>query len=257
MFSFQPPPDFLQQKTVLITGASDGIGRALAIGFADHGATVILLGRSQQKLEQVYDEIESKNPGRVIIHPLDFASATTVEFDLLAASLDEQIEHLDGLIHNASILGPRVPIQFYPDRDWQQVMQVNVNAAFALTRVLLPTLSRADSARLIFTSSGAARKGRAFWGAYAVSKFATEGLMQILAAELESTSNVRVNSVNPGGTRTGMRRAAFPAEDPLSLPTPESLLDVYLYLFSEEAVGIHGQALDARNFDPAACDTTN
>ena len=251
MFEFNPKPDLLNGKTILISGASDGIGKTVANSFADHGASVILLGRSQEKLEAVYDDIEQRSPGKAIIHPLDLATAKPEDYELLAASIDEQFNQLDGLIHNASILGARTPVQFYPEKDWRAVMQVNVNAVFSLTRVLIPALTRASDARLLFTSSSVGRKARAYWGAYAVSKFAIEGLMQVLAEELEETSSIRVNSFNPGATRTNMRRDAYPAEDPQTLPTPESLLGVYLYLFSSEAKGIHGQAIDGRNFDPS------
>jgi len=248
MFVYSPPPDLLTSKTILITGAGDGIGRVCAKTFAAHGATVILLSRSQEKLEKVYDEIEADYPGKVIIHPLDFRTATSADFQTLAQSLDEQFECLDGLIHNAALLGVRSPIEFYPDKDWTDLMQVNVNAAFGLTKVLLPALSRSSDARLLFTSSSVGRVGRAFWGAYAVSKFAVEGLMQTLAEEVAKTTAIKVNSLNPGGTRTSMRRDAYPAEDPASQPTPEEIMPVYLYLFGPESVAIQGQALDVRGF---------
>ncbi|MEQ9068663.1 MAG: YciK family oxidoreductase, partial [Gimesia chilikensis] len=212
MYEFNAADDLLDGRVVLITGASDGIGKAVAAGFAAHGAQVILLGRDQAKLEAAYDEIDQHSPGRSIIHPLDLAKATAPDYEMLMKSVDEQFSQLDGIIHNASLLGSRAPIQFYPEQQWQEVMQVNVNAAFALTRALLPALARSPDARLLFTSSSVGRKGRAYWGAYAVSKFATEGLMQVLAEELEQTSSIRVNSFNPGATRTNMRREAYPAE---------------------------------------------
>ena len=250
MFDYKAPPNLLQGKTILITGASDGIGKACAHSFSKHGATVILLGRSQEKLEELYDAIEARHPGRVVIHPLDFKTAAAGDYQLLAQSINEQFECLDGLIHNAGLLGARTPIEFYPEQDWQDVMQVNVNAAFYLTKALLSALSGCSDARVIFTSSSVGRVGRAFWGAYAVSKFATEGLMQTLADEVANTTSIRVNSLNPGGTRTNMRRDAYPAEDPSSQPSPESLMPVYLYLMAPESVSIHGQALNVRGFDP-------
>ncbi len=240
---------FLEGKTILVTGAGDGIGRALATDLADHGATVILLSRSQEKLESLYDEIEAKHPGKVIIHPLDFSKAGDADYKQLAESLNEQFECLDGLVHNAALLGARSPIEFYPEKDWADLMTVNVNAVFYLTRALLPALNRSPDARMLFISSSVGRKGRAYWGAYSVSKFALEGLMQTLADELDATSNIRVNSLNPGGTRTAMRRDAYPGENPESVPTPESLMPVYRFLFSDEARAIHGQALNARDFD--------
>jgi NAD(P)-dependent dehydrogenase (short-subunit alcohol dehydrogenase family) len=249
MDDYSPAPDFLNGKTILVTGAGDGIGKVLSKTLVAHGATVILLSRSQEKLETLYDEIEATHPGKVIIQPMDFVTAGINDFKQLAESLDEQFECLDGLVHNAGLLGARSPIEYYPEKDWQELMQVNVNGAFYLTRALLPALTRSPSGRLLFTASSVGRQGRAYWGAYAVSKFAVEGLMQTLADELANTTAIRVNSLNPGGTRTAMRRAAYPAEKPDTVPTPESLMPAYLFLFSEEAQPIHGQALNVREFD--------
>ena len=193
MFEYSVPLDLLTDRTILITGARDGNGKVCAKIFADHGASVILLVRTQSKLEQVYDEIEAQHPGRVIIHPLDFSVATMEDYQVLASSLYEQFDCLDGLLHNAALLGIRSPIEFYPDQQWRELMQVNVNAAFYLTKALLPALSRSTDARLIFTSSSVGRVSRAYWGAYAVSKFAIEGLMQTLADELRNTTSIRVN----------------------------------------------------------------
>lgn len=250
MIDYRPDNHLLANKTILITGAGDGIGRAAAISFARHGASVILTGRTVAKLEAVYDEIESTNPGQAIIHPLDLREATEEEYEQLASSINEQLPCLDGLLHNAALLGPRSPISHYPYQQWQDLMQVNVNAAFLLTRSLLPALTRAPAGRIVFTSSSVGRQGRAYWGAYAVTKFAVEGLMQVVADELVNTSSIRVNSINPGGTRTAMRAAAYPAENPDTVPAPESLMGVYLYLMGPDGDGIHGQALDARTFEP-------
>lgn len=250
-FSYDAEKNFLNEKTILISGASDGIGRVCAKTYAEYGATVILLGRDQKKLEAVFDEIELTCPGKAIIHPLDFKTATMEDFSLLGSSLNEQFECLDGLLHNAALLGARSPIEYYPEQDWTDLMQVNVTSVFRLTQVLLPALSRSKDARVLFISSSVGRVGRAYWGAYAASKFAVEGLMQTLAEEVENTTAIRVNSLNPGGTRTNMRRDAYPAENPETQPTAESLMPVYLYLMSPEARGIHGQALNARGFEPA------
>ncbi|MBT8146061.1 MAG: YciK family oxidoreductase, partial [Gammaproteobacteria bacterium] len=237
-------------KTILITGAGDGIGRAAAISFASHGASVILTGRTQSKLETVYDEIEAMNPGAAIIHPLDLLTADEEAYKILANSMEEQFPCLDGVLHNAALLGPRSPIEHYPYKDWQELMQVNVNAAFLLTRALLPSLTKSPAGRLLFTASSVGRQGRAYWGAYSISKFAVEGLMQVLADELANTTSIRVNSINPGGTRTRMRASAYPAEDPATVPTPDSLMPIYLYLMGPESEALHGQALDARTFTP-------
>lgn len=247
-FSYSPPTNFLSGKTLLITGAGDGIGKCCAMTYAQYGARVILLGRTVEKLEQVYDQIEAAFPGMAFIHPLDLADVSADSLQPLYDSIDENFGRLDGLIHNAALLGPRSPIEFYPEKSWQDLMQVNVTAAFLMTQKLLPLLAKAESARLIFTSSSVGRIGRAYWGAYSVSKFAVEGLMQTLADEIQKTSEITVCSLNPGGTRTPMRKSAYPAEDPNTRPTPEQLMPVYLYLFSEAARNLHGQALDAQSF---------
>ena len=249
MFDYQAPANLLSKKAILITGASDGIGKVCATTFADYGATVILLGRSQEKLETVYDTIESKHPGKAFLHPMDFITAKDEEYSDLAKSVAKHVGALDGIIHNAALLGARTPLEFYPAQDWQQVMQVNVNAVFYLTKALLPVLSKSRDARIVFISSSVGRVSRAYWGAYAVSKFAIEGLMQTLAAELENTSNIRVNSLNPGAVSTKMRQAAYPAEDPGLQPCPESLMPIYLYLLSSEAKTLHGQTLNARELN--------
>ncbi len=243
---YQAAPDLLRGKTILVTGAGDGIGRSAALSYAAHGATVILLGRTESKLEQVYDQIEAAGGPKPALVALDLATATEDNILHLATGLAGEFSHLDGLLHNASILGERRPIENAGYASWQQVMQVNVNAQFLLTRHLLPLLQAAPAASIIFTSSGVGRTGKAYWGAYAVSKFATEGFMQVLASELENTSRVRVNSLNPGPTNTGMRRAAYPAETPTDNPAAEDIMSTYLYLMGDDSVGITGRAFNAQ-----------
>ena len=244
--SYQAAPDLLKDKTILVTGAGDGIGRAAALSYAAHGATVILLGRTESKLELVYDEIETRGGPKPGLAVLDLATASEENFLQLAQGLAEEFSHLDGLLHNASVLGERRPVESARYSAWLEVMQVNVNAQFLLTQSLLPQLQAAPSASIIFTSSGVGRIGRAYWGAYAVSKFATEGFMQVLAGELENTSKVRVNSLNPGATNTAMRRAAYPGEHPTDNPAPEDIMATYLYLMGDDSIGVTGQALSAQ-----------
>ena len=243
---YKPAADLLRDKTILVTGAGDGIGRAAALTYAAHGATVILLGRTESKLEQVYDEIEAAGWPKPGLVALDLATATEENVINLANGLAGEFPHLDGLLHNASILGERRPIESTAYAAWQEVMQVNVNAQFLLTRHMLPLLQAAPAASIVFTSSGVGRTGRAYWGAYAVSKFATEGFMQVLADELENTSKVRVNSLNPGATNTAMRRSAYPAEKPTTNPSPEEIMATYLYLMGDDSAGVTGQAFNAR-----------
>ncbi len=238
--------DVLQARIILITGASDGIGRALALHAAGLGAQIILHGRSVGKLEKVYDEIESiETAPRPSIAVMDLASADANSYKTLAASLSEEFGRLDGLVHNAGILGERYSIEQYDAVLWQQVMHVNVTAAFALTQVCLPMLQAAPDPSVIFTSSGVGRTGKAFWGAYAVSKFATEGLSQVLANE-HRHDKLRVNCINPGATRTSMRLAAYPAEDRNTLKRPEEILSTYIYLLGPDSKGVTAESLDAQ-----------
>ncbi|MDM7857472.1 YciK family oxidoreductase [Thiopseudomonas acetoxidans] len=245
MFDYKAKPDLLKDRTVLVTGAGRGIGAAAAKTYAAHGATVLLLGKTESNLNQVYDEISAAGHPEPVVVPLDLEHATTVQIDELGAMIEQEFGCLDGLLHNASILGPRTPIEQLADEKFAQVMQINVQATFSLTRALLPLLRLSKDASIIYTSSGVGRVGRAYWGAYAVSKFATEGLMQVVADELDET-HVRANSVNPGATRTSMRATAYPGENPNNNPTPEEIMPVYLYLMGPDSQGINGQALNAQ-----------
>ena len=240
------PSDVLRERIILITGASDGIGRALAVHAASLGAQIILHGRSVTKLEKVYDEIEALDGApRPSIAVMDLTSADANSYQTLASSLTDEFGRLDGLVHNTSILGERYSIEQYDAVLWQQVMHVNVTAAFALTQVCLPMLQAAEDSSVIFTSSGVGREGKAFWGAYAVSKFATEGLSQVLANE-HRQKKMRVNCINPGATRTKMRLEAYPAEDRDLLKRPEDILATYIYLLGPDSVGVTGESLDAQ-----------
>ena len=235
----------LAGRVVLVTGAGDGIGRAAALAYAEHGADVVLLGRTRAKLEAVFDAIEARTDTRPVVVPADLLHLGQDAADDLAAGIRDEYGRLDGVLHNAGALGPRVPIIHYPAPEWLNVMQANVNAAFFLTRALLPLLDKADDASIVFTSSGVGRRGRAYWGAYAVSKFATEGLVQVLADETEEAGRIRVNSLNPGATRTAMRAAAYPGEDPATLPAPEEHMGLYLYLMGPDSKGVTGRQFDA------------
>lgn len=244
--SYQYAGDLLLGRIVLITGASDGIGRALALHVAGLGAQVILHGRNVKKLEKVYDELEAIGGApRPSIAVMDLAAANSESYTSLANSIEQEFGRLDGLVLNASILGERFSIEQYDAVLWQRVMHVNVTSAFAITQVLLPLLHQSDDASVIFTSSGVGRTGKAFWGAYAVSKFATEGLSQVLADE-NRQSNLRSNCINPGATRTGMRLAAYPAEDRDKLKRPEDILAPYVYLLGPDSKGVTGQSIDAQ-----------
>lgn len=244
--SYIAPPHLLEDRTILVTGAGDGIGRAAAKAFADRGATIILLGRTVAKLEQVYDDITQQGGPEPVIFPLCMETAVEADYQHMADAIEDQFGRLDGLLHNAGLLGQRTSIGNYQQAIWQQVMQVNVTGAFLLTKATLPSLKASPDASILFTSSGVGRHGRAFWGAYAVSKFAIEGLSQVLSNELEDVSNIRVNCINPGATRTAMRAVAYPAENPTTLKSPQQIMPAYLYLMGPDSKGTNGQSVDAQ-----------
>lgn len=244
-------PDALAGRVIALTGPTAGIGRVLALEFARRGAELILLGRSVPKLEALDAEIlalQRHSGGPVlppVLAPLDLEKALAAEYDAIADAVEQRWGRLDGLVHNASLLGQLSPIEQYDVPTWMRVMHVNVNAAFALTQVLLPCLRASPDASVLFTSSGVGRRGRAYWGGYAVSKFAIEGLSQVLAAELER-STVRVNALNPGRARTAMRRQAYPSENLESVPDPATLTAPYVAMLSAASRGITGGSFDAQ-----------
>ncbi|MBP8254897.1 MAG: YciK family oxidoreductase, partial [Citrobacter sp.] len=199
---YQPKQDLLQDRIILVTGASDGIGREAALTYARYGATVILLGRNEEKLRQVAQAVAAENGAPAQWFTLDLLTCTSAECHELAQRINAHYPRLDGVLHNAGLLGEIGPMIEQTPQVWQEVMQVNVNATFMLTQALLPLLLKSDSGSLVFTSSSVGRQGRANWGAYATSKFATEGMMQVLADEYQN-HHLRVNCINPGGTRTG------------------------------------------------------
>lgn len=247
MFDYQAPSQLLAGKTILVTGAGDGIGKAAALAYAEQGATVILLGRTTKKLEAVYDTIETKGYPQAAIVPLNLDGASEHEYLELANTLKAEFGQLDGLLHNASLLGERCDIQHYDVQLFEQVMRVNVTSQLLLTQALMPLLEKSPQASIIFTSSGVGRTAKAKWGAYAVSKFATEAMMQLFANELvESHPNIRANAINPGATRTAMRAAAYPNEAPESLPRADEIMPLYLYLMGKDSLTINGQSLNAQ-----------
>jgi NAD(P)-dependent dehydrogenase (short-subunit alcohol dehydrogenase family) len=243
----QSAPDEFRDRVVMVTGASAGIGRAVSLALARAGAEVILLGRSVRKLEAVHAEIaQLPGPRAASIVPLDLERALAADFESVAAAIEKRYGRLDGLLHNAALLGTLTPIDQYDVPTFMRVMHVNVTAAFVLSQHLLPLLRASKDAAVLFTSSAVGKRGRAYWGAYSVSKFATEGLAQVLAHETEGNSQIRVNIIDPGKVRTAMRRQAYPSEAPESLPTPESLTGPYLALLGPASRGITGQRFQAQ-----------
>ena len=244
-----PLPDKpgLSGRVILVTGASSGIGRALSIAAAGLGAQVILCGRSVRRLEAVHDAIVATGSPRPSIAPVDFERAGAEQYIAVAEGLQNSYGRLDGLAHLAAQLGERAPLEHYDVPTWMRVMHVNLNAAFILTRTLLPLLRASKDASVVFTGSSVSTRGRAYWGAYAASKFAIEGLMQILADETSTTTNIRVNSINPGRARTPLRALAYPGEDSATIPAPEEVLAPYLYLLGPESRGVTGRRFDGQS----------
>lgn len=242
---YQTKSDLLNHRIILVTGASDGIGREAALTYACYGAEVILMGRNSEKLQQVKEAIDQLNKCAAHTVVFDLAEATPERCHQIAEQLSQQFSRLDGVLHNAGILGEIVPLAELDPQIWQQVMNINLDATFFLTQALLPLLLKSDAGSLVFTTSSVGRTGRAGWGAYAVSKFATEGMMQVLADEYK-TQALRVNCINPGGTRTKMRASAFPQEDANKLKTPADLMPLYLYLMGDDSRRKTGISFDAQ-----------
>ena len=234
----------LKEKVALVTGGSRGIGKAVAAAYAREGAEVVVTARDLGSLEAAAKEIRNSG-GRVVALQADVANRHQVKD--LAKEINRRFGRLHVLLNNASLLGPRVPILEYPEEEWEAVMAVNLNGPFFVIKACLPLMTAGGEGSIINVSSGVGRIGKPRWGAYAASKFGLEGLTQILAAELQPL-HIRVNAVNPGGTRTTMRAAAYPEEDPLTLPSPEEITPVFVYLASDASRDVTGQSLEARDF---------
>lgn len=248
MSQYTPEPDMLRDRVILVTGAGDGIGAAVAKDFARYGATVVLLGRTQAKLEVVYDAIVADNSPEPAIYPMDLQMAQLKDYQLLAKTLTKEFGRLDGLLHNAAVLGTLTPIELYDPRQWIHVLHVNLNAPFLLTQACLPLLKKGKEASIVFTTANVGFRGQAYWGAYGVSKAANINLMEILAEELEVNTDIRVNCVDPGTVRTRMHSMAYPGQDPAKLPTPEDVTSVYLYLVGPDSAGVTGEKFSAQNY---------
>ena len=236
----------LEDKVILVTGAGDGIGKAAAISYASHGAKVILLGKTLANLENTYDEITTKGYSDPSISLLDLSTADGNDYDDLKNNLAINYKHLDGLLLNASILGDRSPIEDYDISMWVQTLHVNLTAQFILVKTLLPVLHLSNKASVVFTSSGVGKVGKAFWGAYSVSKFGIEGLSQILSNEHSNDKSIRFNCINPGAIETKMRKAAYPLENPMNLLKPEDIMEKYLWLMSDDSSDIFSQSIDCQ-----------
>jgi NAD(P)-dependent dehydrogenase (short-subunit alcohol dehydrogenase family) len=242
--AYEPTAADFSDRVILVTGANRGIGKAVATALTRLGAIVILHGRKAKALDALYEELRTQGPEPAVAQ-LDLETAQGPEYLQLTEQIERRYGRLDGLLHNASILGDRSPIDDYDIGMWQRVLHVNLTASFILTRCLLPLLKASEDASLVFTTSGVGNEGRAFWGAYSVSKFGTEGLAQIIAQENDAAV-LRCNLIDPGGTRTEMRRSAYPAEDPDTLRSPEDVVSPYLWLLGRASQGQTGMRIRAQ-----------
>jgi NAD(P)-dependent dehydrogenase (short-subunit alcohol dehydrogenase family) len=248
MKDYQPANHILQDRVILVTGAGDGIGRAVARYLAAYGATVILLGRTIYKLERTYDEIERAGAPKAAIYPLNLEMANPKDYADLAQVVEAEFGRLDGLLHNAALFLGLTPLANYDLEIWYRTLQTNLNAPFLLTQALLGLLNRAKDASIVFTADRASEIGQAYWGAYAVAKGGSETLMKILAEELEINTPIRVNSIDPGPVRTSITLRAYPGRDPGVLADDNKLLlGTYVYLLGPDSRGVTGQILRAQS----------
>jgi NAD(P)-dependent dehydrogenase (short-subunit alcohol dehydrogenase family) len=246
MKHYQAPQDLLKERVILVTGAGQGIGRVAALTFAAHGATVILHGRSVKKLEAVYDEIEAAGHPQPAIFPLDLEKAESKDYEGLAGAIRGQLGRLDGILHNAAVAERPQRLEDQTLEQWLTLLRVNLAAPFALTRACLPLLKGSPDASVIMTSETHGHAPAAYWGGFAVAKSGLETLVTIWSQELEIHPNVRINALIPGPVQSPQRSRTHPGEDRRSLPTPESLMPMYLYLMGGDSANVSGKILSAQ-----------
>jgi short-subunit dehydrogenase len=227
--------DHLKDKNILITGASKGIGRSLAVNLSKHKANVILLARNEDLLDSLYDEIKEKYNTNPMIIGCDLSQFEEDKAQEIANVVSKNYKCLDALINNASILKKMSSVNDYDLKSWKKVLNVNLTSAFLLSKYLMPLMMDSELPRIIFTSSGVANKGKAYWGAYSVTKAGIKNLSEILNDELNSLTNFKVFNFNPKETRTEMRALAYPAENPSSVKAPDELINYYLWMLSERS----------------------
>lgn len=243
---YAPPADVLRERVLLVSGAGDGIGKAVALALARFGATVLLLGRTVRKLEAVYDEIVGAGGLMPAIVPFDLERAGAGDYHAVSDAIEQRYGRLDGLLHNAALVGARTPIEQADVTVWSRVLHVNLTAAMILTQTCLPWLRRSQDASIVFTTCAVGREPRAYWGAYAVAKHATQGLAELLADELSGTPALRVNCIDPGAVRTQRRLEMFPGDLARSLVEPASIVAPYLYLLGPASTGLSGKLVEAQ-----------
>jgi len=241
---WQPRKDLLKGRIILVTGAGNGIGAAVAKSYAQYGATVVLLDKVVRNLEQVYDTIESVSGVQPAIYPMNLEGASEKDYLDLAATIEKEFGRLDGLLHNAAMLGALIPIAHFESELWYKILQVNLNAPFLMTRSCLNLLQQSNDASVLFSSDSAGRQGKAYWGAYGISKAASENFMQVLADEMEANTSIRVNSLDPGPVATAFRSLAYPGENPERITRPEDVVAPYLYLMGPDSKGVSGKQFE-------------
>jgi NAD(P)-dependent dehydrogenase (short-subunit alcohol dehydrogenase family) len=236
--NYSPPGNLLHNRVILVTGASEGIGKAVALAYAAHGATVILLAKDLKKLEQVYDQIETAGHPQAAIYPMNLEGATVKDYEDLANSLESEFGRLDGLLNNAGWVGGLTPLRHYDQQRWAQVMTINLHAPFLLSKGCLPLLEKSDDPAILFSTHACLK---AYWGAFGIAKHGLLGMLTILAKELEGDKTIRVNGVDTGPVRTWMRRQDYPGEDPNTLLAPEAVTSAYLYFMGPDSRGVTGE----------------
>lgn len=241
--NYQAPVDLLNNRVILVTGAGEGIGKAAAKTLALHGATVILLGRTVHKLEKVYDEIMAQGSSEPIILPLDLKGANITDYQNIGKLITDELGRLDGILHNAAVLGGLTTIELQDVKKWFDLIQTNLHAPFLITHALLPLLKKSPDARILFTADQVGLHGQAYWGAYGVAKAGLINLMQILADELEVNTKIRVNAIIPPATATRIRKQAYPAILHEAIADPSDYMNYYLYLMGPGSVDINGETI--------------
>ena len=240
MKNYQAPSQHLKDRVIIVTGGGQGIGQTAAIAFAKQGATVILVGRTQAKLEATYDAIQAQGLAEALIFPLDLNKAREDDFKAMAEGIYKQLGRLDGILHNATDFNNLSPLEIQTTEQFEEMFRVNVIAPFALTKACLPLLARATHASVIFTSNSSAQSPKAYWGSHGISKASTDFMMQMWAQELENRPNIRFNSIVPGALQSPQRKKTHPGEVHANLPTMESAMPLYFYLMGDDSIGVTG-----------------